>query len=163
MANCGQACPYNTLDGCKVKEHNAICPLTNMATPITEYRMTNADRIRAMSDEELAAFMFSMVDCVSCQNKLMNNGKLVFGADRKTCTDKDYYAMCDGDGRKCESVCLEWLKQHADDANPFHYEKGCQPHGAEQFAKACAVCVNIGSDLCRDCKAEKKSGFEPPF
>lgn len=75
---------------------------------------TNADRIRAMSDEELAAFMFSMVDCVSCQNKLMNNGKLVFGADRKTCTDKDYYAMCDGDGRKCESVCLEWLKQPAE-------------------------------------------------
>ena len=79
-----------------------------------EEKPTNADRIRAMSDEELAAFMFSMVDCVSCQNKLMNNGKLVFGADRKTCTDKDYYAMCDGDGRKCERVCLEWLKQPAE-------------------------------------------------
>lgn len=57
MANCGQACPYNTLDGCKVKEYNVICPLTNMATPVTEYRMTNADRIRAMSDEELARFL----------------------------------------------------------------------------------------------------------
>ena len=57
MANCRQACPYNTLDGCKVKEYNAICPLTNMATPITEYRMTNADRIRAMSDEELVEFL----------------------------------------------------------------------------------------------------------
>ena len=54
MDNCIQACPYNTLDGCKVKEYSAICPLTNMATPITEYRMTNADRIRAMSDENLA-------------------------------------------------------------------------------------------------------------
>ena len=54
MANCRQACPYNTLDGCKVKEYNAICPLTNMAKPITEYKMTNADRIRSMSDEELA-------------------------------------------------------------------------------------------------------------
>ena len=59
MAKCGQACPYNTLDGCKVKEYNAICPLTNMATPVTEYRMTNADRIRAMSDEELAAFLLN--------------------------------------------------------------------------------------------------------
>ena len=57
MANCGQACPYNTLDGCKVKEYNAICPLTNMATPVTEYRMTNADRIRAMTDEELEKFI----------------------------------------------------------------------------------------------------------
>ena len=80
---------------------------------IVEANTTNADRIRAMSDKELAVFMFSMVDCVSCQNKLMNNGKLVFGADRKTCTDKDYYAMCDGDGRKCESVCFEWLQQPA--------------------------------------------------
>jgi len=57
MSNCGQACPYNTLDGCKVKEHNAICPLTNMATPIKEYRMTNADCIRAISDRELADFL----------------------------------------------------------------------------------------------------------
>ena len=54
MANCRQACPYNTLYGCKVKEYNAICPLTNMVTPITEYKMTNADRIRDMSNEELA-------------------------------------------------------------------------------------------------------------
>ena len=68
MANCRQACPYNTLYGCKVKEYNAICPLTNMATPITEYKMTNADRIRAMSDEELVVFLdgFSgrCLDCV---------------------------------------------------------------------------------------------------
>ena len=76
--------------------------------------MTNADRIRAMTDVELAAFMFSMVDCVSCENKLMNNGKLVFGDKRKTCTDKDYHAMCNGDGRKCEAVCLEWLQQPAE-------------------------------------------------
>ena len=76
---------------------------------------TNADRIRAMSDEELAVFMFSMVDCVSCINKLMNNGKLVFGNERKTCTDKDYYAMCNGDGRKCEAVCLAWLQQPVED------------------------------------------------
>ena len=57
MANCRQACPYNTLDGCKVKEYNAICPLTNMATPVTEYRTTNADKIRSMSDEELIEFI----------------------------------------------------------------------------------------------------------
>ena len=57
MDKCGQACPYNTLDGCKVKEYRAICPLTNMATPITEYKMTNADRIRVMTDEELAEWM----------------------------------------------------------------------------------------------------------
>lgn len=58
MSNCRHACPYNTLDGCKAKEYNAICPLTNMDTPITEYKMTNADRIRAMSDEELADMLW---------------------------------------------------------------------------------------------------------
>ena len=67
MTNCRQACQYNTLDGCKVKEYNAICPLTNMVTPITEYKMTNADRIRAMSDEELDYFLhkvtYGMDEC----------------------------------------------------------------------------------------------------
>ena len=63
MDNCGQACQYNTLYGCKVKEYNAICPLTNMAKPITEYKMTNADRIRSMSDEELAKIMEHELGC----------------------------------------------------------------------------------------------------
>ncbi len=63
MANCRQACQYNTLYGCKVKEYNAICPLTNMAKPITEYKMTNADRIRAMSDEELAKIIEHELGC----------------------------------------------------------------------------------------------------
>lgn len=63
MANCRQACPYNTPYGCKVKEYNKICPLTNMATPITEYKMTNADRIRSMSDEELAKILGEKYIC----------------------------------------------------------------------------------------------------
>ena len=67
MDNCRQACPYNTLYGCKVKEYNAICPLTNMVTPITEYKMTNADRILSMSDEELDYFLhkvtYGMDEC----------------------------------------------------------------------------------------------------
>ena len=53
MAICRQACPYNTLDGCKVKEYGGVCQLTNTAQPIKEYKMTNADRIRIMSDDEL--------------------------------------------------------------------------------------------------------------
>lgn len=60
MAICRQACPYNTLDGCKVKEYGGICQLTNTVQPITEYRMTNADRIRSMSDEELAMCLYQI-------------------------------------------------------------------------------------------------------
>ena len=54
MDKCIQACQYNTLDGCKVEEYRGVCPLTNTAPQITEHRITNADRVRAMSDEELA-------------------------------------------------------------------------------------------------------------
>ena len=131
MAKCtGVRCPMQ--QGYNVEECNRTdCPYRT--EPIT-----NADRIRAMSDEELAEFM-------------KHKGR---------CPDETKHRGC---VLSCGECWLEWVKQPAEDANPFHYEKGCQPHGAEQFAKACAVCVNIGSDLCRDCKAEKKSGFEPPF
>lgn len=60
MAICRQACPYNTLDGCKVKEYGGVCQLTNTAQPITEYRMTNADCIRSMNDEELAMCLYQI-------------------------------------------------------------------------------------------------------
>ena len=60
MAICRQACPYNTLDGCKVKKYGGFCQLTNTAQPIAEYRMTNADRIRAMSDDELAVCLYEI-------------------------------------------------------------------------------------------------------
>ena len=70
MAICRQDCPYNTLDGCKVKEHGGVCQLTNTAQPITEYRMTNADRIRSMSDEELKKFICSMFKCEFCDFEL---------------------------------------------------------------------------------------------
>lgn len=104
MANCGQACPYNTLDGCKVKEYNAICPLTNMATPVTEYRMTNADRIRAMSDEELAkvlnAFTAYFEEC----------NRSSFDVD---CKDCELYKVCS----LYEGNALDWLKQPAEEGD----------------------------------------------
>lgn len=92
MANCGQACPYNTLDGCKVKEYNTICPLTNMATPITEYQMTNADRIRA-TDDELATILHAV--------------KMGY---RPWC---DYHCENEGDDG-CENCIKQWLQQPAE-------------------------------------------------
>jgi hypothetical protein len=72
-----------------------------MATPITEYRMTNADRIRAMSDEELANHLHEIGwDCHLCsEHKRLDNEPLL--RDEK----------CD---EKCVEHCLEWLKQPAD-------------------------------------------------
>lgn len=72
MAICSQACPYNTLDGCKVKEYGGVCQLTNTAQPITEYRMTNADRIRSMTDEELALWICGVYDIEEENGKFIN-------------------------------------------------------------------------------------------
>lgn len=65
-----------------------------------EVPVTNADHIRSMTDEELAEFMFTMLGCVSCQNKLM----------RGKCTE-EYFEMCIGSGQKCKEFYLKWLKQ----------------------------------------------------
>ena len=56
-------------------------------------KMTNADRIRAMSDKELAELMRSMMGCDSCGNM--------------------FSFKCDGSYEHCSSVCLEWLQKPA--------------------------------------------------
>ena len=53
---------------------------------------TNADRIRAMSDEELAVFLGKLVHCGGCQ--MRDN--------------------CKVDDLPCNNVLLEWLKQPAE-------------------------------------------------
>lgn len=62
---------------------------------------TNADRIRAMSDEELAKLMFDRLRCLECP------------VEREKC--KNMYDACEG-------ACLDWLQSPAgevgDDAIP---------------------------------------------
>ena len=98
MAICRQACLYNTLDGCKVKEYGGVCQLTNTAQPITEYRMTNADRIRKMNDEELAIYLNVGWECSLCKEQIWINNKFSLGD-------------CD---MNCVGHCLEWLRQPAE-------------------------------------------------
>ena len=55
MVKCDQICPWNYYEiGCK-KPNEELCPMSNLATK--EKPQTNADRIRAMSDEELAKWI----------------------------------------------------------------------------------------------------------
>ena len=56
---------------------------------------TNADRIRAMTDEELAKFIAGTVDCCNCKHP------------RNGCSEND---------ETCASCQLDWLKQEATDA-----------------------------------------------
>ena len=58
-------------------------------------KMTNADRIRAMSDKELAELMRSMMGCDSCGNM--------------------FSFKCDGSYEHCSSVCLNWLQKPAEE------------------------------------------------
>ena len=90
VSNCGQACPYNTLNGCKVQEYNAICPLSN-SIPLTK-TTTNADHIRAMSDEELCKFLGECKFCDICEEGCEN---------------------CTYNG-ECDKRLLDWLKQPAE-------------------------------------------------
>ena len=57
--------------------------------------VANADRIRAMSDKELAELMRSMMNCDSCGNM--------------------FSFKCDGSYEHCSSVCLKWLQQPAEE------------------------------------------------
>lgn len=96
MAICRQACSYNTLDGCKVKAYGGVCPLTNTAQPITEYKMTNADRIRSMNDEELAMFLCDFRSC---------------DADEYICEGCKAAQYC----RAGHAGTIDWLQQPGED------------------------------------------------
>ena len=57
MKACNQLCPWNTIYGCH-KPENEPCILSNMPCESFEQKpMTNAQRIRSMTDDELAEFI----------------------------------------------------------------------------------------------------------
>lgn len=62
---------------------------------------TNAQKIRAMSDKELAELMRSMMDCDSCGNM--------------------FSFKCDGSYEHCSSVCLNWLQQPAEEEDDHEF------------------------------------------
>ena len=100
MAICRLACPYNTLDGCKVKECGGFCPLTNTAQPFTEYRMTNADRIRSMTNNDLVVFLVDFgSQCIECAQYGKNESCPIY-KEGNYCRPKDI---------------MEWLQQPAED------------------------------------------------
>lgn len=83
MTKCtGMRCPMQ--HGYKVDECN------HTDCPYRTEPVTNADKIRAMSDEELANIMAGTPIC------------------------KERYIDCLKDGRDCEACLLEWLKQPAE-------------------------------------------------
>lgn len=88
---CNQPCPYNTLRGCTILEHpGKYCPMGNM--PKKEYKpLTNGDRIRAMTDEELAYWMTHLHEDGHCLNERCQ----IF------------------QDKTCEECVVDWLKHPA--------------------------------------------------
>ena len=88
---CNQLCHWNdSSDGC-IKPIYGICPMSNMASQGKP--QTNADRIRAMSDEDLEDFLLT---------------------EEWMC---DTYISCSECPLRGEKGCisiLEWLKQPAE-------------------------------------------------
>lgn len=97
MSICRQVCPWNTLYGCK-KPDNEPCILSNMPCAGFEKKQTNADHIRAMSDEELADLLCTADWCETC-DQMREEG---------TCKAMEL----DGPLNKhCVSAALRWLRQ----------------------------------------------------
>ena len=77
------------------KDREFICP-GGVSCKITKRRgMTNADRIRAMSDEELANFIPDWSHTKACK-----------------CNEHEFIG-CDN---QCEKCVLDWLKQPAEES-----------------------------------------------
>ena len=69
---------------------------TNPDTECMDYQpQTNADRIRAMSDEELARFFF---DCVACDDCPVGIAKC----------KREFFS-------RCMDAALDWLREEASD------------------------------------------------
>lgn len=83
------------------KEHDLRMFRRHCKKAKEEKVVTNADRIRAMTDEELAAHLVDIgFDCHLCsEHRRLDNEPLLRNE------------KCD---EKCEKHCLDWLKQPAE-------------------------------------------------
>ena len=80
--------------------------------------MTNADRIRAMSDEELAVFIESMVDDNKC-HEVACYGCTVYGTHHSDPANKGTN-LYECDGCPSEGIGLDvmaWLQQPAEEVH----------------------------------------------
>lgn len=101
MITCNQICLYNFKENGCLKPEWDECPMTNTVRP--RKRITNADRIRAMSDDDMAKWLADMFDCHSCsEHKRLGDNPLL--------SDE----QCD---QECEKHCLDWLKQPYEDGD----------------------------------------------
>lgn len=86
---CVYRMPDNKCEKGSCEDYASYCGFDDTSDCVW-YKQSNADRIRAMSDEELAKYFSSIAECDHCQNEL----------DRECCVNED----------TCINRWLEWLK-----------------------------------------------------
>ena len=93
---CDQICKWNSNVGC-IKPYGVPCILGNVS--ITDRKTTNADRIRAMSDEELAVFLSMGLNepCDYCQLAVFEGA----------CTET-----------LCDDAMMKWLQEPPKEETP---------------------------------------------
>ena len=96
---CNQICKWNSNAGC-VKPYGVPCILENVSP--TDKKATNADRIRAMSDEELAEFLTN-INPTNCQDCAFSHGW-------RCQPDRDDYSSFE----KCKEGRKRWLQKPAE-------------------------------------------------
>ena len=68
-------CIYFEKDGkCRKFSDNTAISYCVMG-PCSEQKLSNADRIRAMSDEELAIWLCRIMDCSICESNIQKDGE----------------------------------------------------------------------------------------
>lgn len=88
-------CVYCTEDGyCKKYSDDEVTSWC-VQSPCKDEKPSNADRIRAMTDEELAELWWERVDCGECP----------------------VHKECKLTGQDCKRLVLNWLKKEATDVN----------------------------------------------
>ena len=110
-----ETCKHNDEDSlfdlpCKECEHTSDAP--TMWKPAKQFIQTNADRIRAMSDEELAEFIRSMVDD-DCTHDVACYGCINYGTHHSDPNNKGTHLYeCEGCSNEGVGLdVLKWLQQ----------------------------------------------------
>lgn len=92
-------CKHRVMDRCR--KNGQPCTFSKECFEAEEVHNTNADRIRAMSDEELGEFISRI--------EIGDFGQLVYG--------KTFCDMCNGQ-YECGDCRLWWLQQPAEEDTP---------------------------------------------
>lgn len=86
-------CVYCTEDGYCKKFSDEEVTSWCVQSPCKYEKPSNADRIRSMSDEELAELISDRIDCCECEH--------MYAGEGKPCHN----------GETCQDYWLDWLKQ----------------------------------------------------